>query len=81
MEPLNKEITLTISGLGIIFYSPQSVEHIPEGANYLRSNYLNAEQVQAHIQAGSIVGFGTCSPGTFTMRFHSGALWRKGISK
>jgi len=65
-------MVLPISGLGIIFYSPRSVEHIPPGSNYLRSNYLKSDQVLAHNQKGTIVGFSTGSPGTYHLRFHEG---------
>lgn len=69
----NKNVMiLNISGLGIVFYSRASAEHIVEGSNYLKSNYTTASQVQRHIQEGSIVGFGTGSPGRFILRFHSG---------
>jgi hypothetical protein len=67
-----REITLDVAGLGIVFHSPRAADHIPEGADYLASNYTTEQQVQAHIQKGSIVGFGTGSPGTFVLRFHSG---------
>jgi hypothetical protein len=66
------EITLQVSGLGIVFHSPKSAEHISEGEDYLERNYSSEEQVQSHIQRGTIVGFGTGSPGTFLLRFHSG---------
>lgn len=65
-------IVLSIAGLGIIYYSPRSVEHIPPGSNYLRSNYLKSDQVRAHNQQGTIVGFSTGSPGTYILRFHQG---------
>lgn len=67
-----KQIGLQIAGLGIVFHSPVSASHISEGEDYLRKNYTTAQQVQAHIQKGSIVGFGTGSPGTFFLRFHVG---------
>jgi hypothetical protein len=67
-----KEIVLDIVGLGIVFYSPGAARHIAEGDNYLASNYTTAQQVQSHIQKGTIVGFGTASPGTFILKFHSG---------
>jgi hypothetical protein len=67
-----KEITLDIAGLGIIFHSPLFGNQIPEGTDYLASNYTTELQVQSHIQKGTIVGFGTGSPGTFVLRFHFG---------
>lgn len=67
-----REMTLDVSGLGIVFHSPQAAKHIAERSDYLASNYTTERQVQSHIQKGSIVGFGTGSPGTFILKFHSG---------
>ena len=67
-----KEIKMDIAGLGIVFYSPRNVEHIPEGCDYLQTNYLTEEQVQSHIQAGTLVGFGTGSPGIYLLKFAAG---------
>lgn len=67
-----REMRLEISGIGIIFYSPKATEHIAEGSNYLATNYTTEQQVQSHLQTGSIIGFGTGSPGTFILRFQNG---------
>jgi hypothetical protein len=67
-----KEIVLNITGLGIVFHSPLFGKHIAEGQDYLSTNYTTAEQVQSHIQKGSIVGFGTGSSGAFILKFRSG---------
>jgi hypothetical protein len=67
-----RQIRMDIAGLGIVFYSPKNVEHIREGDDYLQANYLTDKQVQSHIQKGSLVGFGTGSPGVFVLTFHSG---------
>ena len=67
-----KEIVLKIAGIGIVFYSPQSARHIAEGSDYLTTAYTTEQQVQSHIQRGTLVGFGTSTPGTFSLRFHSG---------
>jgi hypothetical protein len=66
-------IHLMISGLGIIMYSPPAVRHIPKGADYLESDYGDPKAVQRHIQAGSLVGFGTSSPGDFHLDLHEAA--------
>lgn len=62
---------LQIYGLGIVMYSPAAVAHIAQGDNYLESHYLRDEDVQEHLQKGSLVGFGTGSPGRYRMRFHA----------
>lgn len=69
---IREDITLEIAGLGIIMYSPSWACHVAPGANYLAANYESAEQVQPHIQAGTIVGFGTGSSGTFVLALRSG---------
>jgi len=63
---------LSIQGLGIIFYSPFAAEHIRKGEDYLNKRYLKPEDVVPHILAGTVVGFGTGSPGTFELRFRAG---------
>lgn len=72
MSVEGKLVKLEISGVGIIFHSPKSTSHIEEGEDYLTSHYSTEEQVQSHIQEGSIVGFGTSSPGIYTIHFHDG---------
>lgn len=71
-QACERELTLEIQGLGIVMYSPSSARHIQAGEDYLSQKYLNGEQVQPHIQAGSLVSFGTGSPGTYRLRFRDG---------
>ena len=72
MSVEGKQIRLDVSGMGIIFHSPESASHIKDGEDYLTSHYTTEQQVQSHIQKGSIVGFGTSSPGTYILHFHDG---------
>lgn len=72
MPLMGSELVLDISGMGIVFYSPSFARPIPEGSDYLNTNYTTEQQVQAHIQKGTIVGFGTGTPGTFVLKFHAG---------
>ena len=67
-----KVIRLEISGVGIVFYSPQFADNIEEEEDYLGSNYTTEEEVQSHIQKGTIVGFCTGTSGTYFLHFHSG---------
>jgi hypothetical protein len=67
-----KKIELDISGLGIIFYSPLNANHIKDGEDYLSKSYTREEDVQSHIQKGTIVGFGTESPGKFNLEIFEG---------
>lgn len=72
MDIEGRTIKLQIAGLGIVFYSPASAAHITEGENYFAAHYKTDEQVQPHIQEGSLVGFATGSPGDYELRFHEG---------
>ena len=65
-----EQFRISISGLGIIFYSPQSVKHIEEGEDYLREHYYNPQDVIKHIYEGSIVGIATGTPGDFNLNLY-----------
>jgi hypothetical protein len=69
---MNEEIHLSIAGLGIIMYSPFAVLHISEGENYLLPNYVAPERVLEHVYQGTIIRFGTGSPGDYLLRFKEG---------
>jgi hypothetical protein len=69
---MNEEIYLSIVGLGIIMYSPFALLHISEGEDYLTSNYILPERVLEHVYRGTIVGFGTGSPGDYVLKFKEG---------
>ncbi|QIF04213.1 hypothetical protein [Roseimicrobium sp. ORNL1] len=69
---MHGSVTLDISGLGIIMYSPVHTAHIAQDEDYFTANYWREPDVQRHIQQGTIVGFGTGSPGRFTLDFFEG---------
>lgn len=69
---ISKNITLDISGLGIIFYSKSSTNQIKEGEDYLASSYELPHQVAEHVTNGTIVGFGTGSPGEYNLYIRDG---------
>jgi len=64
------KIKLDLVGLGIIFYSLKSVEHIKEGERFLMTKYNDAEDVLKYIYNGTLVGFCTCSPGRYILNIH-----------
>jgi hypothetical protein len=72
MLPIGQDLILSIKGIGIILYAPFFAKCIPEGEDYLSTSYTTDEQVQSHIQKGTIVGFGTGTPGTFILKTHYG---------
>ena len=69
---MEKEITLDVSGMGIIIFSEYAVEHIKEGEDYFSTNYQTGEQVLNHVYQGTIVGFCTSSPGTYILKVKEG---------
>jgi hypothetical protein len=66
------EMRLLISGPGIVFFSPGAMASIASGTDFFASDFSTEEQVQKHVQAGDVVGFGTGSPGDYILRFHAG---------
>jgi len=71
-EDFNKDIIISIEGLGFVLYSAGNVEHIPEGTDFLKTSFWRPKDVAGHIQKGDITGFGTGSPGTFTIKLRMG---------
>jgi hypothetical protein len=63
---------LHINGVGIIFYSLESLPHIKEGEDYFTARYNTADKVISHVLQGTLVASGTGTPGDFILRFHSG---------
>lgn len=66
-----RQVDLQIDGLGILVFSPYAVAQIAEGEDYL-SHYTDEVEIQEHVQMGDLVGFGTASPGSFTLRLYDG---------
>jgi hypothetical protein len=71
-EAATRTVRLDIEGLGILLYSPFAAEHIRPSEDYLSTQYSNATDVVPHVLAGTLVGFGTGSPGVFLLNIHSG---------
>lgn len=72
MKFKEKDIHLTIDGMGIVFYSPETNKNIPDGYNFLNEEYTKPEDVAKHIKKGDVVGFCTGSSGNFTLKFKEG---------
>jgi hypothetical protein len=81
MPNIGETIQLEIVGLGIIMYSRAAAAHIKQGEDYLSSHYWDEKDIQVHIQAGTIVGFGTASPGTFLLRTAMGYPSRERLDR
>ncbi len=69
-----KEVDIILEGLGFILYSPINIPSIESGENFLSSRYRVADQVEPFVQAGSLVGFETGTPGKFLLRFVLGEI-------
>ena len=67
-----KDIALSIDGMGIVFFSPETNKDIPEGMNFLDEEYSAPEDVARHIKKGDVVGFCTGTGGDFTLKFREG---------
>jgi hypothetical protein len=72
MQNEGQEMLLEIAGPGIVFFSPILMSHVTPGTDYLSAHYEKPEDVEEHIQAGTLVGFCTGSSGRFLIRFHDG---------
>ena len=71
---MRQEISLSIAGLGIVFYSPFAVEHIQEGEDYLTASFRDPEVVARHVMACEISTFCTGTAGDFTLVIDDGKL-------
>jgi hypothetical protein len=70
-----------IAGMGFIAYSPAATNQIAEGEDYFSASYSSPEDVAKHLMAGTIVGFCTGSPGSYTLRLLSGYPTNEIVSK
>lgn len=65
-------IDISITGLGIILYSPFAVAHITEGSDYLSSHFWEPDLVARHVMACELSAFGTGSPGDYRLILFDG---------
>lgn len=52
MNLTEKDINIEIDGMGIVMYSPKTVEGIPQGYDYLSNEYSIPGQVAEHLKKG-----------------------------
>lgn len=67
-----KNIELSIDGMGIVFYSPETTKDIPEGIDFFKKEFTNPDDVAEHLKKGDIVGFCTGSGGDFLLKYRKG---------
>ncbi len=72
-ESINKDLRLSPTGMGIVFYSSGAVKDIPIGEDYLNKEYWNPQKVGDHIRKGDLVAICTgCDSDEYELRFRSG---------
>ncbi|MCH5345364.1 MAG: hypothetical protein J1E64_15160 [Acetatifactor sp.] len=72
MNLTEKDINIEIDGMGIVMYSPKTVEGIPQGYDYLSKEYSIPYQVAEHLKKGDMVGFCTGSGGSYILKVREG---------
>lgn len=71
-KQLKQEINISITGLGVVLYSPFAVDQIKDGEDYLTSNFWHPEKVAEHVNACQLSAFCTGSPGKFRLNLTDG---------
>lgn len=69
---MDKTVQLSIDGMGIVFYSAETMKYVTPGSNFLNEEFMQPEQVAGHIRKGDITAFCTGTGGDFTLRFLEG---------
>lgn len=68
----DKNIDLSIDGVGIVIYSDLSMKYVEEGDNFFEKEFELPEQVSKHIKKGDITAFCTGSSGDYQIRIRYG---------
>ena len=71
-ENINKDIELSIDGMGIAIYSKGCMGYVKEGTDFFTSDFASPSNMAAHIRKGDITGFCTGSGGDFTLKIRDG---------
>jgi hypothetical protein len=71
---VKQSLTLRVSGLGIILYSPWAVAGIPPGSDYLSTQFWQGPDVARQVNACCLSGVGTGSLGDYHLHFYTGPL-------
>ena len=64
---LVRSIEIDLVGVGVVFFAPPAVAGIGEGEDFLEAKYTAPADVAAHVNAGTISGFCTGSPGKYVL--------------
>lgn len=64
---LKREIDLSITGLGIVFYSDFAIRHIEEGQDFLSSDFWSPDSVAKYVNSCRIGAICTGGPGRYLL--------------
>ena len=71
-DSLNKDISLSIDGIGIVIYSKGMMSYVEEGTDFFSNDFAEPESVANHIRKGDITGFCTGTSGDFVLKIREG---------
>jgi len=60
----NNKVHLDIDGLGIVFYSAETMNAVAPDSDFLKSEFTSPQQIAKHIKKGDITAFCTGSSGS-----------------
>ena len=63
---------LSIDGMGIVFFSAETMGDVAPGTNFLTEEFTQPDQIAAHIKKGDITAFCTGTGGDFNLHFLTG---------
>ena len=63
---------LSIDGMGIVFFSAETMGNVAPGTNFLTEEFTQPDQIAAHIKKGDITAFCTGTGGDFDLHFLTG---------
>lgn len=69
---LNNKVHLDIDGMGIVFFSAQTMKYVAPETNFLSTEFTQPSQIADHIKKGDITAFCTGSSGSFDICFLMG---------
>ena len=68
----NNKVHLDIDGMGIVFYSAETMKDVIPNTDFLSSEFTSPQQIANHIKKGDITAFCTGSSGSFDIHFFEG---------
>lgn len=69
---MNNKVHLDIDGMGIVFFSAETMKDVIPDTDFLTSEFTSPQQIANHIKKGDITAFCTGSSGSFDIHFFKG---------